>query len=348
MIDPRAIPGWLDTAVQRTDWFRRPPSRVGAARGFKEWQHFCIYGGEFDLLLNLSEVDPIHTRGEPVTRLTVLARYDRWFGNVETMDAAEVDIRAGGMEARFGESSITYADGRYRLDVRCRSVPVHAQLELCPVSMPAPIYNVMTGDGPPIHWVVIPRLVAYGTVEIDGELHRLEGTPAYHDHNWGHFRWGRDFAWEWGFGLPQEPQNPWSFVFARLSNRRLTRTRMQTLFLWRDRRVHRAFRDANIRIVHHGLLRAEQVLKVPPVMGLIARGTATDVPARMTIEAWSDDTRLEAEFTPHDIAQVVLPNDDDFGVTIINEVAGQLEVEATVGSEKVTLSCPTIFEFLGA
>ncbi len=341
-------PGWLDLAVQRTDWFRRPPSRVGGRPGFKEWQHFCIYGRDFDLLLNLSEVDPVATTGSPVVRLTALARYDRWFGNVETIPAEEVNIRAGRMHAEFGSSSIRYQDGRYRLNVKCRSIPVEAELELQPHSMPAPIYNVMTGDGPPIHWVVLPRLVAHGVVRLDGTEHRLDGTPAYHDHNWGHFRWGRDFAWEWGFGLPQDPANPWSFVFARLSNRKLTRTRMQTLFLWKGRRVHRAFRDANIRIEHHGLLRADRVLKVPPVMGLIARGTATDVPARMSIEAWSDDTRLEASFTPKDIAQVVLPNDDDFGVTIINEVAGDLEVRANVAGERVELTCPTIFEFLGA
>ncbi len=342
------IPGWLDQAIQRTDWFRRPPSRVGGPAGFKEWQHFCVYGRDFDLLLNVSEVDPVASDGPPVVRLTTLARYDRWFGDVETIPADEVDIRAGRVDARLGESTLRYADGAYRLDVRCRSVPVRAQLELRPVSMPAPIYNVTTGDGPPIHWVVIPRLVAHGEVTIDGVRHVLDGTPAYHDHNWGHFRWGRDFAWEWGFGLPQEASNPWSFVFARLSDRALNRTRMQTLFLWRGRRVHRAFRDANIRIRHHGLLRADRVLKVPPVMGLIARGTATDVPARMTIEAWSHDTRLEAEFTPVDVAQVVLPNDDDFGVTIINEVAGELAVEADVAGDRVELRCPTIFEFLGA
>ena len=80
------VPMWLDRAIEQVDWFRRSPSRVGGAAGFKEWQHFCIYGHGIDLLINFSEVDDVREdRREGVTfaRVTVLARLDRWHGGVE-------------------------------------------------------------------------------------------------------------------------------------------------------------------------------------------------------------------------------------------------------------------------
>jgi hypothetical protein len=83
-------------------------------------------------------------------------------------------------------------------------------------------------------------------------------------------------------------------------------------------------------------------------MALIAPGTAIDVPERLILEADTGDTSFTATFTSHEAAQVIIPNDDDLGVTIINEVAGSLTVRGCVRGEDFAIECPTIFEFLGA
>lgn len=338
----------IDQLIPRIDYFRRPPSRIGGEVGFKEWMHFCVYGEGIDLLINFSEVDDLrpNAAGKSLARMTVLARRNQWRGGVEAIAADEVEIVGGRVEARFGDNTLAYEGGRYHVRVRLRDLPIAAELTLEPVTTPAPIHNVSVGDGPPIHWLVIPRLRAHGTLTLGAERIALDGAPAYHDHNWGHFGWGRDFAWEWGFGLPAAEAEPWSFVFARLSDRGRNRTRMQTLFLWRGAHVHSAFRDAQITVLHEGLFRAERVLKIPPIMGLIRPGTATDVPALMTVRARSGADEVEARFTPSDVAQVIIPNDADLGVTIIHEVAGDLALDAVVGGERVEIRCPTIFEFL--
>jgi hypothetical protein len=338
----------LASAVNKTDWLRRPPSRIGEApRPFKEWLHFCIYGGDLDLLINLSEVDdPRRDRSRPsIVRQTLLARTDRWLGGIEEIQAPR--LVAGDIEADFDGGRLRFEDGRYRLRARGRRTPIDVDLELEPLAHPAPIHNVTVGDGPPIHWVVIPRLRASGWARVGDREFHLDGVPAYHDHNWGDFGWGRDFAWEWGFGLPPEPENPWSLVFARLSNRALTRTRMQTLFIWRDRHAVAAFRDDQIEIRHRGLLRPSRVCRVPPVMALVARGGATDIPAEVTIRARASNAELNATFVPGDVAQVIIPNDDDLGTTIINEVAGELQADIRVGEDRGRIACRTIFEFLG-
>jgi hypothetical protein len=344
-------PEWLDRAILRTDWFRRPPSRLGGPSGFKEWMHFCVYGDGFDVLANLSETDDLRDgvpSGRSIVRQTLLARRERWTGTVEHIPDGQHRVTAGRTEATFGDGRVSFRDGAYELVMRSRREQIEVELRLIPLVTPTLIHNVTVGDGPPLHWVLIPRLLATGHVRIGDWSADVVDVPAYHDHNWGHFRWGRDFAWEWGFGLPRDRDNPWTFVFARLSNRGLHRTRMQTLFLWRGRHVAAAFRDHQVTIVNEGQLRDAPLRKVPAVMGLISPGGATCVPERMTIDARSEGAWLHAVFIPRDVAQVILPNDDDLGVTIIHEVAGDLELVAQVGDERLVMSCPTIFEFLGS
>ena len=87
---------------------------------------------------------------------------------------------------------------------------------------------------------------------MDGTTYSLDGSPAYHDHDWGHFRWGRDFAWEWGFSLPEDPSNPWSLVFVRMSDRSRHQAYTQAVFVWRREATHRTFLDHEIGIATRG------------------------------------------------------------------------------------------------
>jgi hypothetical protein len=142
--------------------------------------------------------------------------------------------------------------------------------------------------------------------------------------------------------------NPWSFVFVRLSDRAHSRAMMQGVFLWKGAREQRVLRGSEVSVRREGLLRQDRIEKTPRTMALVSPGTAIDVPRRLVVEADTGDTRLTAVFTSREAAQVIVPNDDDLGVTIINEVAGDLEVQGTVRGEDFAVRCPTIFEFLGA
>jgi hypothetical protein len=354
---PDATVDTINAALSRGDRVRRAPRPFEDPGGHKEWFHFCIYGDGFDLLINFSLVDELH--GAPpnpgpraprheAARLTILVREQRWIGEVDRYPAAEVWAPAGSCEIVMGDNRMRWGGGVYHLRAKLRDLAVEVDLVLRPVTMPSIIHNVAVRDGPPINWLVIPRLLASGVLRVEGREHRFGDVPAYHDHNWGRFRWGRDFAWEWGFGLPRLPSNPWSFVFVRLSDRAHTRVMMQGVFLWRGAREQRVLRGSEFSVTRVGLLRQAQITKMPRAMALIAPGTAIDVPERLILEANTGDTRFTATFTSHEAAQVIIPNDDDLGVTIINEVAGSLRVRGCCRGEDFTIECPTIFEFLGA
>jgi hypothetical protein len=222
------------------------------------------------------------------------------------------------------------------------------ELTLEPDAYPTEANNVTVEDGPPIHWMVLPRLRATGFVRIGTRTHVLRDAPAYHDHNWGSFGWGRNFAWEWGYTLPRDANNPWSLVFVRLTDRGHRHMLMQGIFLWHRGRQERVFRDGEIEVTHEGLLRPSSIFKIPRVMALVSPGLATDVPRRLTVSGRSGGDWVRFELVSSDVAQVVIPNDDDVGVTIINEVSGDARVEGEVRGVPIRFEGRSMCEFLGA
>lgn len=347
----------LARAIARTDYLRGSPAPFDGPRGFKEWLHFCVHGPGFDLLVNFSLVDDARPGASPrvrAARLIVLYREEGaggdepWDGGLDRYDEDEVRAPGGRVGLEFGESGVRFQGGAYHIRVRLRDRPVELDAALVPVVLPAPRFNVGVGDGPPIHWVVVPRLLASGELVTRGRRYRFQDAPAYHDHNFGHFRWGRDFAWEWGFGLPPDPSHPMCAVFVRLSDRGHALARAQALFLWKGPRQHRVFRDGDLRVRPEGLLRPERMFKLPRPLALLSPGLATDVPRRLVLEAEADGDEASGSFEGEDVAQVIIPNDDDLGVTIIHEVKGLFSVRGTVRGEDFRWQGRAVFEFLGS
>jgi len=338
-------------ALEGSDWLRRSPFLHGGPQGHKEWWHFAAYAPGLDVLVNFSLVDDVRPGapgGQEFARVTVLVRTDAWDGDVELVEMRRVDAPGGGLSMQFGPHHASFRDGAYHLRVTLGRRPIALDLVLRPEVLPSVAHNIPLDPGPPIHWLVVPRCRAEGTVTLAGVTHTLVNAPAYHDHNWGHFAWGRDFAWEWGFGLPPSQDNPWSMVFVRLSDRAHTLARMQALFLWRGAWQHRVLRGADLTITREGFLRPSRVLKVPRAMALVSPSPVTDVPARLIVEAQGEGDTVRCVFTAHDLAQVVIPNDHNPGNTLINEVGGAVTVEGTVRGERVFMEGRAVFEFLGA
>jgi hypothetical protein len=199
-----------------------------------------------------------------------------------------------------------------------------------------------------MHWFTLPRLWCTGTVVAAGRVHELRGTPAYHDHNWGAFAWGGDYSWQWGFGLPQTLGAPWSVVFLVMRDRHGHHADVRGVFVWRHAREKRLFRDREVRVSETGVWYPEHVHKVPGVMRLLVPGTASAVPARSVIAARGRGDELVCEFRPRALAQVIVPNDVDTGVTVLNETVGQLAVEGRIDGESFAFETESVVEFLGA
>jgi hypothetical protein len=337
-------------ALESNGYFRRSKFRWEGNAGHKEWLHFAVHAEGIDLLVNFSLVDDIRPgarQGTELARLVCLVRDSEWTGDIDHYEQPEVDVRGGELAIRFADNHAFFHDGVFELNVRLRRSPIAMRLLLEPVTLPAQANNLQVDNCPSIQWLVVPRLLATGWLEVAGKRHDFDRALAYHDHNWGHFRWGRNFAWEWGYAAPDAMQNPWTMVFVRLTDRAHLSDLMQAIFLWKHERQHRLFRGDELIVWHEGILRARRVFKLPRMMGLVSPGDVTDVPKRLIARARRGNDRIDLVFETGDPAQVIIPNDDDDGVTIIHEVSGQVHVEGRIDGEAVTIEGPSIFEFLG-
>ena len=337
--------------LERSDFWRRSPASVGGASGHKEWSYFCILAEEVDLIVNLSVIDrPAAVGGAPgcteEARVALLARVrdGHWYGDVEGCAPGTVALQGGRINARLGRSTLAFRDGAYRLDARVGTGPLTATLALRPISRPALARSVPLGSHEPMHWLVVPRLEATGEVHIGEDRFRFHGCPAYHDHNWGRFSWGGDFAWEWGIALAGMPM-PFSLVYYRITDRGRHRSISQGLLLWRADRHWRTFRDSEIRVRTVGLLRVGRSLRVPRIMSLAIPGTAADIPGRLEVEARSGNEALDIAIDLDDCAQVGLPNDNDDGMTSISECRGRVIVSGRIFGDLVRFEGPSVIEF---
>jgi len=342
--------GSIGRALGTNGYFRRSKARWGEDRGHKEWLHFAIHGPGVDLLVNFSLVDdsrPNARPGNEHARIVCLVRERRWTGDIDHFTRDEVSVRGGQLEVHFAHNHVVLEDGKLNIKVRMRRQAIAIQLSIEPLAIPSQLNNIQINDDcPPINWLVVPRARADGWLEIDGRRHDFDRAPAYHDHNWGYFRWGKDFAWEWGYAAASEESDPWTMVFVRLSDRGHLTDLVRTILLWKGQRQHRVFRADELETWHDGILRSQNVFKLPRVMGLACPGDATDVPQRLFVRARRDPDWIDLVFETKEAAQVIIPNDDDMGVTIINEVAGHVSVEGSAAGERIYIDGPSIFEFL--
>ncbi len=342
----------IGSLLRSTDYFRRSLVRAGGPCGHKEWLHFCLQTDDLDLLINFSvndDVDASADRPRECGHVIMLARAgDRWFGDADRYWAHEMDVAGGEVAACMGTCRVALDGEAFRVVAGLRDVPLMAELTLIPEVAPSFSNNIHLVAGQSLSWLAVPRLRAAGVVRCAGRTHRVDGAIAYHDHNWGYFEWGADFAWEWGYTVPAADGCPWSVMFVRLSDRALTSTRTQALTLWRGPEIVRSFRGSDLRVRSEGFLRPRSVFKVPPVMGLLAPGTSCEVPRRLVFTAESDGDKLHIVMEAHSVAQIVIPNDRSARVTIINEVVATTEVHGTIRGECVNYCGRGMFEVLAA
>lgn len=344
----------IEGLIRRGDGWRRSPASVGGAAGHKEWSHFCVFADELMVLVNWSLGDRQHGAGarieEPRLAVLVRTRDGGWDGDVEAFDARSLAVSGGSIGVRMGDNVLGY-DGCYTLDVRLVRRPVSMRLAIRPAARPALTTSVPLGAARSMRWFVMPYGVTDGVVRIGDRSYELRGAPAYHDHDWGDFAWGADFAWEWAVALaPGRPAQPaWSLIVQRISDRARGRSLSQGALLWRGASHWRTFQGSEVTFAASERVSAAGALRIPRVMSLVSPGRAADVPRCFEMRAGAGDDALEARFDVEDVAQLAIPNDEALrapgcNTTIVTEAHARARVEGCVRGERVHFTGPAILE----
>ena len=327
------------TPTDGLDWidaWRGPPARGP----WREWQHFIVQHDAATMLINLSCA---WQDGRLQSARVILMGWDgRWHGQVLSIPSSQVWLRGGRVDAALADADLSFRDGAYQLRVGRPDTGLEAHLTLTPASLPATVQNVQLAPGCPLGWVILPHLEARGTLRLADDTHRVDGARAYHDHNWGRFRFGDDFAWEWG----QVHAGPFHAVFSRTTDRAGGQVSNQELLVWRGPRLVALFHRDELRVRLEGRISASD-MDLPAELALLASGGATGVPATVTIQAHRDDRRLTLRCTSQRLARLLVPTQTDLeGLVRLNEVPVQGWIDGQLGKTPVHEEATGVFEFV--
>ena len=332
----------LAQALARTNALRRGLGAEHAASGrHKEWFHVCLELEKETILCNFSLME--RGQRDPAARVALLWRGERWQGDVFGVPLSECTAQAGSLDLGFGENRFWQEGAELCLRVVSPRGDRVLEARLTPLSPPTLPSSIRLGPGAAMHWVVVPRLSARGSVRVNGQVRHFADAIAYHDHNWGDFSWGHGFRWDWGYVCP--PDSPWALVVVRVSDGPGHRTLSQGVLVWRDDVQVRTFQDAEIVVAQQGSLRQHIVHQIPPVLRLAAPGSASGVPAETVWRAQGRQDALEIRFRARDHAQVLIPSDDDpSGLTRLNEVYGRYLITGRIAGEPIALDHAGVLE----
>jgi hypothetical protein len=335
-------------AMIQADCWRRPltgPARLGGMH--KEWMHFCVaLPGRGHLLVNLNVCErTVGESCERVPRLITLGWNEAWVGEIIEFGPAQVRGDSGELRAQLAENRLDWKEGVFQLSLRTALIDV--DLALCPLTPPTPPTRLALGNGHSLHWVVVPRLLANGWVRIGSGKHLLRNAFAYHDHNWGEFRWGGQLAWEWGFVHPRDAGCPWTLVLARVSGNGGHRAISQSLLLWRDGKLSQLFQDRELRFRVEHERPARRAFTLPRVASLLAPGTSSGVPARYGVYGTALGDEVNLDFHIDERARVGLPSETNpFRISFLNEASGSARVQGQLGSEAFAFDGSGMLEFM--
>lgn len=337
-----------NVAVRRlraSNGWRRSPATVGGPVGHKEWMHFCVFGRtrddtEVDVLLNFSLVDGVQTigyAGVEVARLLALVRIgNQWHGGVTRYQVDAVTVAAGSSDFEFGESRVALTDSGYDVKAELEDLKIHCLFApqmspwLTPSAAMRPGY---------VRWLVTPMVWATGLIEVGHHSIELIESPAYHDHNWGQFRWGSNFAWQWAIAVEERARPRKCLVVSRVTDRARSRVFSQSVIVGDGERF-RDFRSGETTYRQAGIYRRLPGLIVPSVMRLLLPPSTADLASRRTISCEANRDNLRIDLRTTEYAGVGIPNDDgSLGVSVLAESCCAVEASGQVGGRA--------FEFAG-
>lgn len=338
----------MTAVLAGSDFLRAPALAATHPGGFKEWHHFVIHGPGRHILINFSLTDETTPTGQHrlVPRVIVIAHDGRWTGAVERFTESALEVSADLGDLTVGSNRMTVSPDGYRVLVDLPEHGIRGDVTFTPVSRPFVVNNQPVGHGR-MNWLFVPRLRAGGWLHIGDRAHRMTDELAYHDHNWGRFRWGDDFGWTWGTVLPGNIDDPWSMVFLQMTDRRRLHYLSQALYVWHHDEPAAIFRHAALTTECVGTLPRGPDCTLPPPMRVVLDGTTPAVPHRFRISAARVDDEVHAEFRAVSYARLAQPS--ELGLTrstVLCETNGTVAVTGTIGGRELDFVGAGVFEFL--
>jgi hypothetical protein len=161
----------------------------------------------------------------------------------------------------------------------------------------------------------------------------LSGASAYHDHNWGRWRWGEDLGWEWGcFLTPADGPASIAVIFSRTTDRAHRRVGVPLVLAVTERR--RSFSGGAVDVSWSGLLESAPRRLPGAMAALHSDQAAPRLPERLRIRADDGVDRVELDFVARAAAQLVAADPAQRGYGFVHELVGTFSFESRLGGSE--------------
>jgi hypothetical protein len=323
----------------------RPPALFDpTADAYKDWLHLNVFEPRSGLagLVNVAVHGPAE---DPRTRVVGTALMHLpglgWAGNVEIRGLAATAVG----EHLVGLRDIALALDPARGDVHASAaLPLDGVAAAVTARSDSPPYaapgRLPFGDGW-LRWTATPRLRPRGRLQVFGRSIDLTDGVAYHDHNWGRWRWGDDVGWEWG--CFSSAGDGVTAVLSRTTDRDHRAAGVPQLLVQRgDRRW--TFTGRMVRIDRAGLVGA-RARRLPGALAALHGDRARPrLPAEVAVEAADGRDAVRLRFRSADAVQIAVAEVTRPGYGFIHEVAGSFELDGRLAGAEVRTRGPAIYE----
>ena len=321
----------------------RAPSALDPLAGlYKDWLHLNLFDPASGLI-GLVNVAAHGAPGDPHARAVGAALVHvpghGWAGNLEAMALDDASFGERGIGLRsvaIGLDAMTVLASA-RLPQDGLELTVTARATTAPLTVPL---RLPLGDGW-ISWSAVSHLAVEGDATVAGRTISLDGCDAYHDHNWGRWRWGDDIGWRWGCFLA--PGGDPSFVIGRTYDR-LHRAGGRPVLLVHSGGQRRMFTGSSVRIDTAGTLDARPRRLPGALAALHVDRARPALPAEVHVDVDDARGRVRLRFRAAAAAQVITAEPGERGYGFIHELPGTFEASGNVGGTAIEAEGLGIYE----
>lgn len=294
---------------------------------YKEWHHFALFAPEDGALAMANACllgNPYDASRGTLASTILVHSGGRWHGEVESRGVEVLRASNRGPHLAGRGVRVSYDGDVYRIRMKSDMGDSEVSADLRPLALHQGGFFTMKGRGH-LGWVFFPRLSASGFFRGGPKRISLRNSLAFHDHNWGRFRWGDPLSWDWGVFLETSGRHPRSLLYYRLYQPEGNEETDMSLFVYAGPNLHDRVFSPRLRVGTHGIYDG-RTWKLPGVLAMLHPRTLAEIPRNIKIKADSVLGPINVDFTPEDAALLIVPNRLAPGESVLCQCPGRIRV----------------------
>ncbi|HSI61357.1 MAG TPA: hypothetical protein VLA16_27610, partial [Ideonella sp.] len=311
--------------TERVEALRIPLLQPGTPLDWKDWYHFVLMdlASGWRAIVNVS----LAASGDDAElQLTIVVHEgggDPAAAPPTHGCSLSVPWRAGMVQARplriqAPGLSLAFEQQVFVLAARPHGSTIEVELQARPDATPLLVTEASPFGSGFIGWGVMPRLRAQGRLRVgEREVAIDPGWFCYQDHNFGRFRWGEDFGWEWLVAHCQSSDGPQAEPITVVVDVRCDqlhrRGGLPYLFVLSGRAVRKVFLGPAMRMRWHWSEQASLPPRLPGAMATLLADRTGRHPVAIEVTAADELDRLQLRIAVDAYVEIVAPDNRGAG-----------------------------------